>query len=49
MGAKEQVLSADGGVQCVAHVAAYECAGVGGNFHFYVNQYALWNREIRER
>ena len=32
-------MSADCGVQRVAYVAVVE--GAGGNFHFYVNQYAL--------
>ena len=29
----------DGGIQCFAYVAVVDCAG--GNFPFYVNQYAL--------
>ena len=36
----------NGGIQCVAHVAVVESAG--GNFHFYVIQYALGYKLLKD-
>ena len=38
-------MSTCGGIQRVAYFAAYE--GAGGDFPFYVNQHALWNKLLK--